>query len=109
MEAEEGTNEERNGFGRRKEEKQRSVKITKEKTPRRRMFFLSIARFVLSQARRGFLLHFFVWADEIVAYLSQSSAAGFVAVRIFSTHRFKGVRIGWRDGKFYSNRHVTAH
>ena len=74
MEAEEGTNEERNGFGRRKEEKQRSVKITKEKTPRRRMFFLSIARFVLSQARRGFLLHFFVWADEIVAYLSQSSA-----------------------------------
>ena len=64
---------------------------------------------MLSQARLPSA--FFVWADEIVAYLSRTAAAtaGFAAIRIVSTHRFKGVRAG-ETGNIHRNRRVTmAH
>ena len=71
----------------------------------------SLRQFMLSQARRGFLLHFFVWADEIVAYLSQSSATAPDLLPSVSFQRtdLKECGSGGETGNFYSNRHVTAH
>ena len=79
------------------------------------MFLPLLRQLMLSQARARLPSGFFVWAAEIVTYLSRS-AAGFAAICIVSTHRFKGVSAvceqagAGETGNIYRNRRVTiAH